>query len=188
MFYYEGDFPNKVFFINKGKVKSYKLHEDGKEYITKIYNDGEFFGFLAMLENEKYKESAQALEPCEICIISRNDFVKLISTNREVSNKFIQMLANNFTDMEKRLMNLAYSSVRKRVADMLIMLEEKYHSEEGTHSTVIPMLREDLASIVGTAKETVIRTLGEFKEEELVAVKGSNITILDLEGLKNLPW
>src|SRR4029077_7063262 len=81
--YQEGNYPNKLFFIRKGKIKTFKSNENGKELTIDLFNEGDFFGYTALFENSKYKESAEALDDCELCIISKEDFELLIN-NREV--------------------------------------------------------------------------------------------------------
>lgn len=184
--YHEGDYPNGLFFIVKGKVKTYKMNDDGKELITGLYQTGDFLGYKAILENSNFKDAAAAIEDTEVVKIPRNDFVALIHSNKEVSSSFIRLLSNNLSEKEEELLNLAYNSVRKRVADALVLLQDKYKGEQEQFSMAIA--RDDLASIVGTASESVIRTLSEFKEDGFIAVKGSNITILDYERLKALPY
>lgn len=183
----EGEFPYQLYFIAKGKVKTFKMNEEGKEFITGMHREGDFIGYLALLEGSPYLESAVALEECEIAIIPKDDFISLLHNNRDVSNKFIKILANNLAETEDRLLKLAYNSVRKRVAEALLMLDKQY-STAGVDHTRISILREDMANIVGTAKETVIRTLRDFKDEGLIDIQSATIVILDrdkLERMKN---
>lgn len=184
--YHEGDYPNGLYFIHKGKVKTYKINDDGKELITNLYHAGEFLGYKAILEDENYKESAAAIENTEVIKIPRQDFLSLIYSSRDVSRSFIKMLSSNLSEKEGELLNLAYNSVRKRVADALVLLEDKYKTEKGNFSMAIS--RDDLASIVGTSTESVIRTISEFKDEGLVSVKGSSITIENSNGLRHLKY
>lgn len=187
LIYSEGANPIGVFFLNKGKVKILKSSELGKELITDLINEGEFFGYVSLLEGQIYTDNAQAMEDCEICMIPKDDFFSLLFSNREVAQKFIKMLSNELTEKEERLVRLAYNSVRKRVAEALIDLRNKYKKENEAKFS-ISISREDLANIVGTAPETVIRTLSDFKDEKLIDIKASNITILDegkLERMKN---
>lgn len=181
----EGEFPNQLYFINTGKVKITKTNEDGKEYVITIRKEGDFIGYLALLKGERYPISAYALETTEISIIPKQDFFALLYSNRDVSNKFIKMLADNITEKEDQLLSLAYNSVRKRVAEALVRLHSEYKTDDQDNTEIV-ILREDLANMVGTAKETVIRTLADFKEEQLVKIKGSRITILNLYGLENI--
>lgn len=181
----EGEYPNYLFFITKGKVKVTMNNEEGREYVIAVRKEGDFVGYLALLKNEKYAISAYALELTSISLIPKTDFFALLHSNRDVSNKFIKMLADNIYEKEVQLLSLAYNSVRKRVAEALVQLHNKY-KVSGRPNTEIVILREDLANMVGTAKETVIRTLADFKDEKLVKVKGSRITILNLYGLENI--
>lgn len=181
----EGEYPKQIFFLKKGKVKTYKSNPEGKELIMFLFREGDFLGVLPMLQSTRYPETAVALEDCDISIIPQKEFFDLLDTNPNVASRFLQSLAKNLVEKEEQLVELAYNSVRKRVADALLRLQEKYKDDENGPFT-IAILRDDLASLVGTAKETVIRTLSDFKEESLVEVKGSKITIVDEEGLQNM--
>jgi CRP/FNR family transcriptional regulator, polysaccharide utilization system transcription regulator len=177
----EGSYPNSLYLIVKGKVKTFKTNEDGKELITDVHTDGAYLGYLALLENSSYTESAVALEDTEIVQIPKEDFNSLIFNNREIAKKFIAILSSNLKENEERLLKLAYNSVRKRVAESLVMLNERYQKNNGTHP--ISISREDLSNIVGTATESVIRTLSDFKDEKLISINKGEISILDLEKL-----
>lgn len=181
--FYEGDYPNNLFFVISGKIKTYKMNTDGKDFVTGLYSKGDFFGFEEMIKEINYTNSAAALEDCEVALIHREDFLKLLYTSREVSEKFTRMLVGSVTEKQQELLNLAYDSVRKRVADSLLKLSEKYNENDSDFSITIS--RDDLASIVGTATESVIRTLSEFKSDGYISIKGSAITILKPEKLKN---
>lgn len=185
--FHEDGYPKQVYFITKGKVKVCKTNEDGREFIVSLHGQGDFIGYLAMLQNTTYPENAIALEDTEVSIIPKDDFFTLLHNNRDVANRFIKLLASNVIEKEKRLLELAYNSVRKRVADALLRLQERYKEEDKKYFTMaVP--RDDLASMVGTAKETVIRTLSDFKAEGLIEIHGSKITIKktgELESMLN---
>jgi CRP-like cAMP-binding protein/ActR/RegA family two-component response regulator len=178
--YTEGSVPRYLYFIEKGKIKISKTNDDGKEFILNIIAEKEFFGHIPLLRGDNYSETATALEDCELTLIPKEDFFTLLNSNRDVSAKFIKMLAGNVVSQEDQLLHLAYNSVRKRVADALILLHARYGN------TPISMLREDLAALAGTAKETVIRTLTDFREEKMIDVEDGKITILKPEKLKAL--
>jgi CRP/FNR family transcriptional regulator, polysaccharide utilization system transcription regulator len=186
--YTEGSNPRNVYFIQKGKVKIYKTNEDGKELILNILGENDtsrehredFFGHMAILSGGQYTESAMALEDCELIVLPKEDFQSLLNTSREVSAKFVKMLAGNLVSQEEHLLQLAYSSVRKRVANTLIVLHESYGNKP------ISMLREDIAALAGTAKETVIRTLTDFRTEKLIDVEDGRITVLKPEKLRSM--
>ena len=180
--YTEGSYPSNVFFLQKGKVKAYKANTSGKEYITDLYKEGDFFGYLDLLQGEPYQETAIALEEAEVSMIPKDDFFNLLQGNREVSSKFIRMLSNEIKDREERLLHLAYNSVRKRVAQALVTLVQRYQEDKAKPFSM-SITREDIASMVGTATETVIRTLSDFKDEKLIDMKGSLITVFEYEKL-----
>jgi CRP-like cAMP-binding protein len=186
--YREGERPNKLLFINTGKVKVYKMNDDGKELITDLYKEGDFFGHVPLLEDTPYEDWATALEDCEISIIPKEDFLSLIHNNRDVSLSFIRMLSNNVAEKEEQLLQLAYDTVRKRIAQTLLLLREKYQKEGGTEEFSIAFSRDDLSKIAGTAKETTIRALSDLKEEGLIEIKGSAITISNVEGLSAIEF
>ena len=181
----EEGMPVFLYFLVKGKVKTYRSHEYGKELITTLYKEGDFFGYHALLENGPYTETAEALEDSEVCLIPKEDFQALVHNNINVMRTFVKMLSGNVSEKEKQLIALAYSSVRKRVAEALLHLQERF-SKPGDQNFSMAISREDLANMVGTATESLIRTLSEFKEDKLIEIKGSNITIIDPARLKHL--
>ena len=130
-------------------------------------------------------ESAAAMVDCELSIIPKKDFITLLYSNTNVTAQLVKMLAKRITEKEQHLLSLAYDSVRRKVADALLQLADDF-DEKG--QVEFRILREDLANMVGTAKETVIRTLSEFKDGGLIDIKGSRVTILDQEGLKDMPY
>jgi CRP-like cAMP-binding protein/CheY-like chemotaxis protein len=183
--YKEGAYPKGIYFVSKGKVKTYQTSESGKELITELHKEGDFFGYLSLLQEEKYTSSATTLEDSEIYMIPKEDFFSLIYKNAEVSRRFMELLSNNLREKEKQLVKLAYHSVRKRVAEALVKLSDKYKKEDDQKFSM-NISREDLANMVGTASETVIRTLSDFREDKLIDIAGSNITILHYDKLANM--
>ena len=184
--YSEGNHPNRLYYVLKGKVKTYKSNDNGKELVTELFSTGDFFGYVAMLEGTVYKDSAAALEETELAIIPREDFDKLINNNKEVAQKFIRLLAKNISERENQLVNIAYNSLRRKVADALLMLYKKYH-QTTEDSDALAISRGSLATIAGTAKESLIRTLSDFRNEKLIDIKqDGSILILDLKKLELL--
>ncbi|MFY7972073.1 MAG: response regulator [Flavobacteriales bacterium] len=187
LIYTDGDSPQGLYLVNKGKVKVYKSHELGKDLITRMLQPGEFFGYIAMLEEQPHAESAEALEDTEIIIFPKDDFYSLIHHSPMVMREFIKMLSGKILDEQNRLLALAYSSVRKRTADALIRLKMRFQ-QDGKEPFAMAIAREDLANMVGTATESLIRTLSDFREEGLIQISGSTITIVEpvkLEKMKN---
>ncbi len=185
MVYTHGHRPSYLFFIVKGKVKSFRMNEDGKELITAIYKDGDFMGYTALLEETPYEDNAQALEDSEVMMIPKSDFYALLNSDAQVSKRFIKLLSHNLVEREEQLLNLAYNSLRKRVANGLLHVYDKYKKNPGDKPKLeIP--REDLAQVVGTATESLIRTLSDFKNEKLIEVSDGKILVIDENKLKNL--
>ena len=183
--YSEGNHPVRLFFIEKGKVKTFKTNNDGKELTVGLFNEGDFFGYTALLEETIYKENAETIEDADITLIAKEDFEKLIHSNTAIQKKFIQLLAKNVSEKEEQLLNIAYNSLRKRVANALLTLQSKYQKEGDTVFSM-HISREDLANIAGTATESLIRTLSDFKSEKLVEIKDGNIIILNNKKLSSL--
>ena len=180
--YSEGNHPYKLFFIKKGKVKTFISNDDGKVLTIGLYTEGDFFGYTALLEDTVYKETAETIEESIISDIPIQDFQQFIVQNSEITNKVIRLLSRNIIEKEKQLLNIAYNSLRKRVATSLVTLMEKY-GKEGEGDFSIGFSREDLANIAGTATESLIRTLSDFKNEKLIDIHGSKIVILNQKKL-----
>lgn len=183
--YREGSYPKGLYFLNKGRVKTYKLNDQGKELITGLHKEGDFFGYLSLLEEGKNTDIATTLEDSEICLIPKNDFYSLVYKNADVSKKFIKMLSNNLREKEEQLLKVAYNSVRKKVADALLTLYNRYNTDAKKQFT-ISISREDLANLAGIATESTIRTLSDFKDEKLIEIQVSKITILDYDKLNKV--
>ena len=185
--YWEGDTAHSMFFIESGRVKTYKSTESGKEYVSGIHGAGEFIGQLSLL-NQKgtYAENAIVLEDAELCAIPKNDFTKLLYGNHAVSQKFIEMISNDLIEVQAQLVDMAFASVRQRAAKALLELYEKGIIRDGV-SNGMGIPREDFAGMIGTATETAIRTLSDFKDEGLITTdSGRRIIILNQEELKNV--
>jgi DNA-binding response OmpR family regulator len=185
MIYAEGSLPKGLYFVKKGKVKTFKTNKMGKELINGLYNEGDFFGYLSLLEDGKYSDTAETLEDADISVVPKEDFFSLVYKSPEVSRKFISILSNNIIEREDQLVKLAYNSVRKRVAEALLTLYHKY-KKPGDEKFSMNLSREDLANLVGTATETVIRTLSDFKDEKLIEVSGGTIAVIDPDRLSKL--
>jgi CRP-like cAMP-binding protein/CheY-like chemotaxis protein len=170
--YSEGDMPLHVYFIKSGNVKTFKAHPDGKELIMNLYSTNDFFGFEPVLENSNYTESAVAMQDTELISIPRHDFLIMIQGHPDVSRSFIHLLCKKVADRESQLLNLAYNSVRQRTAEALLKSESLKDSR-----SVISISRDDLAKMVGTASESVIRVLSDFKDEGLIEIEGGKIRI-----------
>lgn len=180
------DTPRYLYILKAGKVRIFQVNNEGKEMTGTLLKPGDYFGYEAILRDTNYFDSAEALEDSELILIPKEDFLKLITRNREVAASFIQMMSNNLEEKEKQLLDLAYKTVRKRVADALVTLHDKYCQEGQAFEMAIS--REDLASIVGTSTESAIRMLSEFKASGLVEIHGSAIKVLKPDVLRKAPY
>ncbi|HEY8934104.1 MAG TPA: response regulator [Cyclobacteriaceae bacterium] len=169
----EGDTPLHVFFIKNGSIKVFKSHPDGKELITNIYHENDFFGFESILDSSLYSESAVAMKDSELILIPKHDFITLLQSHPDVSKSFITLLCKKVAEKENQLLNLAYNSVRQRTAEALLNVTQLKDNKEN-----IQISRDDLAKMVGTASESVIRVLSDFKDEKLIEIDGGKIKIL----------
>jgi CRP-like cAMP-binding protein/CheY-like chemotaxis protein len=179
--YYESDKGNGLYLVITGRIKTIKLAEDGRELMTGIYVGEDYLGINAILSNEPYSDTATALEDSTLCLIPKDQIDHLLNHYPDVAREFIKLLANDIRDKEDQLMQLAYHSVRKRMAEALTRLHRQDANNEG-----IKITREDLAAMAGMATETVSRTLSDFKDEGLIEKKGSLITILKPEKLSKM--
>ncbi len=183
--YSEGAYPRYLYFIKSGKIKTFKINEGGKELIIEIGSDGNFIGYTPILEGSNYNESAEVLEDAELMVIPREDFLKLINYDSHIAGQFIKLLAKNVHEKEERLLSLAYNSVRKRVASGLIEIFDKFKTQM-QDDTRLKISRDDLARIVGTATESLIRSLSDFKSEKLIDIESGKIILLQENKLRNL--
>lgn len=184
MLYGESKRPRFLYYLIKGKVKGFKTNDDGKEYITNLYTDGDFIGYTALIEETQYEDSASILEDAEIMQIPKDNFLQMIYSDMSIASKFIHIITQNVKEKEERLLNLAYSSLRKRVAKALVDIVDKFKLQEKT--TPIEISREDIAQYIGTATESLIRTLSDFKAEKHIEIKSGKILVKNVETLKNM--
>jgi len=185
--YRHGDFGSYAYKINKGKVKTYRINEDGKEFVHGILGKGEFLGERALIQDSTRTEFAEAMEETELKLIPRDDFNELIFGNRDISSQFIKLLSKNLSQKEQELMEMAYNTVRKRTADALVKLYETYKNNDD-ETVRFDISRADLAGMVGTATESVIRILSEFKKDEYIKISGSQIEIIEPEMIKKIKY
>lgn len=181
--YLEGQTANDLYMVNKGEIKTFRMNSDGKELITGFNQEGSFIGYIPLLEDKPYTESAVAMEDSEITIIPRQDFLSLIYSSNDMALRFIHFLTNNLEDAENRLLQIAYQSVRQRVASALLKLTELTKPD---HEDMITVGRKDIANLIGTATESLNRTLSDFKDEHLIKISDKGLTISNRTKLEQL--
>jgi CRP-like cAMP-binding protein len=165
--FHEGDEMRTVPFLVSGKVRTFKVNNDGKEFVTGLHVPGDFIGYLGLLEGGHATETAEALEESEVAMVPREDLLRLLYRDRDVSMRFIRMLTHDVNERQERLLQLAYASVRQRVAQALLQLHERF-SKDPSENLGVRISRDDLAAIVGTATESLIRCLTDLKDEGLI--------------------
>lgn len=180
----EGSFPSGIFFIRKGKIKKYKLDNKGNEQILYVANTGELIGYHALLSEERYPDSASALEESLVAFIPKEDFLEALSTSKVLSQRLLKLLSHEFTVFANSVALFAQRSVKERLATQLIVMREKYKENYQPGMAVeINLSRDDLASMVGTARENVVRILKELKEEGSIKTRGRKIVVTDVHKL-----
>jgi len=182
--FWEGAYPSGIFYIKEGKVKKYKLDKDGREHIIYVANAGELLGYHAILSEGRYPDSAAALEESRLSFIPKEDFVLTLQQSDVLNARLLKNLSHEFSVLVNGLSMLAKSSVRERLALQLIILREKYKVDFQPGMPVeIKMSRDDLASLVGTARENVVRLLADLKEEKIIETKGRIIIVHNVQKL-----
>jgi len=180
----EGAYASGIFYIVEGKVKKYKVDTESREHIIYVANTGELIGYHAILAEERYLDSAAALEQSGIAFISKENFLAALRQSSVLNNRLLKTLSHEFSVLANSLTLQSHKSVRERLALQLIVLREKYKVNFQPGMPVeINMGRDDLASLVGTARENVVRVLKEFKEAGILETKGRKIIVQDVARL-----
>jgi CRP/FNR family cyclic AMP-dependent transcriptional regulator len=185
--YAEGNEANRVYFVQSGRVKTTRATTGGKELITNFYQAGEFFGYLALLEHTPQPESAVVVDEAVLLHIPADEFNDLLLRNNEVSQQFIHLLAGRVREREDQLTSMAYHSLRRRVAGALLQL----HAQAAAAQPAAPLIhlsREDLAALVGTAPESLSRTLSEFRQDGLLELTPKTLQVLQPDKLRRNNW
>lgn len=185
----EGTRPLGVYCIKSGKVKVFKLGQQGKEHITSILKEGDLVGYRAMLSDSLYHVSVEALEEVVACHIPREEFLKSFHSDKVLNNTLITELSTEVISLTNVITDIAQKPVRERTAATLVLLNSVYSSNNSDNNgdfSEINLTRESLANMVGTATETLIRIIHDFKEEELITTNGRKINIQDLKALQRI--
>lgn len=184
----EGQTSLGIYCIRDGKIKVFKNGQDGREHITRVVIPGEFLGLKAMLSGNNHSVSATALEDSVLCFIPKTDFFQLMIKYPDFTRSLMLILSKLLEEAEMRMISLAYKPVRERLAESLLFLFNSFYPsrEKNSKDYYLNLTRMDLANIIGTAQETVIRLLSEFKDEKLIAVKGRKIYLLNPDRLQKL--
>lgn len=183
MIFYADQQPGGLFCISTGKVKVYKVGKDGREQIIRLANKGDILGYRALISGGKYSAFAVPIEDAEICHIPKETFFSLLSHNYELSAKVLHLLSDELKIAEEKLVDMAQKPVRERLAETLLLLSETYGLEKDNATLSVKLTRVELANIIGTATESVSRLLSKFKDENIIAMQGRKIKIIDQKAL-----
>jgi len=188
--FYAGRTPTGIFCLLNGKIKISKLGFDGKEQIVRFVLPGQLLGIRALLTGRSYKAFATALEDSTVCYINNDSFSKILNKYPEISNCMLTTLGQLLEEAEEKMTSMAQKPVRERLAETLLFLNNIFKcdqfAEKGDTNSSIILPREDLANIVGTATETIIRLLAEFKSDGLINIKGRKIILNDISSIQKI--
>jgi CRP-like cAMP-binding protein len=183
--FYEGGIATGVFLMKTGRAKIFSTGIYGRDQIFYIYKRGELLGYHALLCNENYEDSCEALEDCIMLFITKTDFNHLLQKIPNLKLLFIQNISHEFGVLVNTITILAQRTLRERLALYLIILNERYQ-DDVSNTSLINLPREDLANIIGTTRESLGRLLKEFKEEDLIRIEKRTIIVISLEKLNKI--
>ncbi|MEP1489369.1 MAG: response regulator [Algibacter sp.] len=181
--YQEGNHSNNIYLITKGLVKCHKLDELGKELTTALFKEDDLFGYTSFIQNTAYQETATAIQDTELVGLSKHELKNVLTSNHKVTLELIQLLTDDLSGVKDQLLQMAYSSVKKRTATTILKFADKLNRKP---QDFIRISRNDLASVAGIATESLIRTLSTFKDKGIIEIEGRNIKILDVNKLQEI--
>lgn len=182
----EGQYPRGVYCIHQGHVKISKESPDGREHIIGFAGTGGIIGYSALLAAEQYDVSCIAVQDSSICLIPSEIFFRNVRDNPTMALSVMQSLSSEIRMTHQSMVELAHKSIRERVAEALLIIKEAFGVDQDGITLLSPLTREEIASIVGTAPESVTRTLSEFKSDHLIATSGRTIQLLNVKGLHHI--
>ena len=183
--YFQGNPAFGLYCINSGKIKISKIGADGKEIIIRIAGPGDILGHQNLYSNDNYTATATVIEEASVCFLDKKFVLNTISHEPVISQNIIRKLGDEMTAFEARSAAMSHKNVRERLAELLLLLKNTYGiSEKGRFRLDIKLTREEIASMVGTANETIIRFISEFKEEGILEQEGKVIYIMNEAKLK----
>lgn len=183
--YREGNRISGFFCINNGIIKVFKTGFDGKEQIIRFARKGDIIAYRSVLSNELACTSAKVIEDCNVCFIPSEILISFIKTNSTFALDLIKLACHELGEANSFITDIAQKTVRERLAEILLLLVNDFGLDNEKYLK-ISLTREELANIVGTATESVIRLLSEFKADKLVELTGRKIKILDIKGLEKI--
>ena len=186
--FYEDNLPMGIYCLSSGSIKLTRSNKDGKEQIIRFAKEGEFLGYRAVIAEEPLVATATCIEDTTCCFIPKSVFLDLIDKNSQINKFMLKSLCHDLGIADEKIQSLAQKSVRERLAETLLFLQKTFQENDNTDDNLISVTlpREDIANIVGTATETVIRLLSEFKADKLIDMEGKKIRILNKATLEKI--
>jgi CRP-like cAMP-binding protein len=182
----QGNHPYGLFCISKGNIKLTKVGPDGKESIVRIITGGDILGHRSLFTEDNYGATATAMEDTEVCFIDKKYIIGVINNNPSVAMNIINKLSRDMGIAESKLTSLHQKNVRERLAELLLSLKISHGVKEGKRIRIdMKLTREEMATMIGTANETLIRFMTEFKDAGIIEQEGKVIYIIDEEELLN---
>lgn len=179
----EGVYPLGLFCVNNGKIKVMQAGADGREQIIYLAKNGDVMGYRALLSGDTYSCSAVALEDSSLCFIPAKTFTEMVAQNAKLALQVIHLFSEELKAAEKAITDIAQKTVKERLAQTILMLQRYYGSETNNKTIDLHITREELANIVGTARETVTRALMELEKEKIIELVNKGIKIVDKDKL-----
>ena len=179
----EGKYPSGLYCIHSGKIKLSRAGQEGREHIVRFATAGDIIGYKALITGEPYSSSAVALDDCHVCFIPKELFFHTIQNDSKLAMRMMEILASELHSAEERVMELAQKTVRERLAEALLVLKKTFGTEPDGQTINVSLTREEIANIVGTATESVIRLLADFKKSNLIELRGRKIAIMQERAL-----
>ena len=183
--YQEGNRISGFFCINSGIIKVFKTGFDGKEQIIRFAKKGDIIAYRSVLSNELACTSAKVIEDCQVCFIPSEILISFIKSNPAYALGLLKLACHELGEANSFITDIAQKTVRERLAEILLLLVHDFGLDDEQFLN-ISLTREELANIVGTATESVIRLLSEFKSDKLVELNGRKIKILNTKGLEKI--
>lgn len=188
MLFFEGDISDKLYLINKGKIKIFKYTKDGKEQILYILSEGDFIGDMSLIKKDEFKFNAQAIEDTNICILTKDDFDNILLKNPDIALRILQVIYDRVVTLENLIQRLGTKDIEARLAGLLLSFIKDFGTPKNKIVELeIPLSREDMANYIGSTRETVSRKLSSLQDEGIIELKGNRkIIIKDLTSLEDL--
>jgi CRP/FNR family transcriptional regulator len=186
--FFEGDISDRLYIINRGKVKVYTYNKEGREQILYILSDGDFIGDLSLLKRGQLQFNAEAIEDVDICILTKQDFDNMVTRNPQITLKMLEVVHDRIISLERLVQTLSTKDVDARIAGLLLSFSKDFgESADSGIKINLPLSREEMANYIGVTRETISRKLTSMQDEGLIELVGNRvILILDIEKLENM--